>query len=162
MLFRSALEELAMIFSVRKDVFDFESNINTEEIMRTSNLLTSITGVGVQPNKAIVGANAFAHESGIHQHGVLSKRETYEIMTPESVGLKTNKMVLGKHSGRHAFKDRIQSLGYEISQEELEVAFEEFKKIGMAKDYNKDVRMVSYQKQMDAPSVVMRRLKRGY
>ena len=123
----AAMEELAMILKVRKDVYGFETNIVTEEIMNTSNLLTSITGVQVQPNKAIVGDNAFAHESGIHQHGVLANRETYEIMTPESVGLKMNKMVLGKHSGRHAFKDRIASLGYDITPEEIEVAFEKFK-----------------------------------
>lgn len=125
----AALEELAMIMNVRQDSYGFTSNIDTREIMKTSNLLTSITGVSVQPNKAIVGANAFAHESGIHQHGVLNNRETYEIMTPESVGLSMNKIVLGKHSGRHAFKDRVESMGYELSQEELNKAFEEFKNL---------------------------------
>ena len=123
----AALEELAMIMDVRRDIYGYEFNINTKEIMNTSNLLTSITGIGIQPNKAIVGANAFAHESGIHQHGVLNKRETYEIMTPESVGLKENKMILGKHSGRHAFKDRIQSMGFELNEEEMDKAFTEFK-----------------------------------
>lgn len=125
----AALEEIVMTMNVRKDVYGFTSNINTKEIMKTSNLLTSITGVAVQPNKAIVGENAFAHESGIHQHGVLSNRETYEIMTPESVGLSMNKMVIGKHSGRHAFRDKIESMGYELSQEELDSAFEEFKRL---------------------------------
>jgi 2-isopropylmalate synthase len=84
----------------------------TEQIYRTSSLVSSLTGVHVQPNKAIVGANAFAHESGIHQHGILTNRETYEIMTPESIGLKKSQMVLGKHSGRHAFEERLQELGY--------------------------------------------------
>lgn len=123
----ASLEELAMIMKVRGDIYGYEFNINTEEIMNTSRLLTSITGVGVQPNKAIVGANAFAHEAGIHQHGMLSNRETYEIMTPASVGLKGNKMVLGKHSGRHALRDRLKALGFELNEGELDIAFKEFK-----------------------------------
>lgn len=86
-----------------------------------------MTGVAIQPNKAIVGANAFAHESGIHQHGVLAEKSTYEIMTPESVGLTTNRLVLGKHSGRHAFAQRLKELGYELAQDELNKAFERFK-----------------------------------
>lgn len=137
----AALEELAMIMDVRKDDYGFISNINTKEIMKTSNLLTSITGVGVQPNKAIVGANAFAHESGIHQHGVLNNSETYEIMKPESIGIISNNMVIGKHSGRHAFKDKIEIMGYELSQEELEKAFEAFKKLADKKKqiYDKDI-----------------------
>lgn len=140
----AALEELVMILNVRGDMYDVETGINTKEIMKTSHLLTSITGVSVQPNKAIVGANAFAHESGIHQHGVLNNRETYEIMTPESVGLNTNKMVLGKHSGRAAFKDKIQSMGFEISQEELDRAFEEFKRIADKKKqvFDKDIEAI--------------------
>lgn len=123
----AALEEIAMILSVRGEKYGAVSNINTAEITRTSNMLSSITGVNVQPNKAIVGANAFAHESGIHQHGVLSNRETYEIMTPESVGLRTNNLVLGKHSGRHAFRDKSRSLGYDISDEQLNIVFAQFK-----------------------------------
>ena len=122
----AALEELVMVLNVRKDIYDYETNIITEEILKTSNLLSSITGVYVQPNKAIVGANAFAHESGIHQHGMLNNSETYEIMTPESIGLKKNNMVLGKHSGRHAFKDKIEELGFDICKKELEEAFKEF------------------------------------
>ena len=125
----AALEELAMIMNVRQDDYGFTSNINTREIMKTSHLLTSITGIAVQPNKAIVGDNAFAHESGIHQHGMIANPETYEIMTPESVGLTETKMVIGKHSGRHAFKEKIESMGYDIGQEELDKAFEEFKKL---------------------------------
>lgn len=137
----AALEELIMVMNVRKDDYGLLSNIDTKEIMKTSNLLTSITGVGVQPNKAIVGANAFAHESGIHQHGILNNRETYEIMTPESIGLNMNKMVIGKHSGRHAFKDKIESMGYELTNEALEKAFEEFKKLADKKKqiFDKDI-----------------------
>lgn len=140
----AALEELVMIMNVRKDSYGFTSNIDTKEIMKTSNLLTSITGVHVQPNKAIVGANAFAHESGIHQHGVLNNRETYEIMTPESVGLSVNKIVLGKHSGRHAFKDRVEFLGYELTKEELDIAFEEFKSLADMKKqiFDKDIEAI--------------------
>ncbi|MCK9445193.1 MAG: 2-isopropylmalate synthase [Tissierellaceae bacterium] len=137
----AALEELAMAIEVRQDHYGLKSNINTREIMKTSNLLTSITGVQVQPNKAIVGANAFAHESGIHQHGVLSNRETYEIMKPESIGISTENMVVGKHSGRHAFKDKVISMGYELQEEELEKAFIGFKKLADRKKqiYDKDI-----------------------
>lgn len=137
----AALEELVMIMNVRHDDYGFTSNINTKEIMKTSNLLTSITGVGVQPNKAIVGANAFAHESGIHQHGMLNNRETYEIMKPESIGIITNNMVIGKHSGRHAFKDKIETMGYKLNNEELDKAFEHFKKLADKKKqiYDKDI-----------------------
>ncbi|NMA04050.1 MAG: 2-isopropylmalate synthase [Clostridiales bacterium] len=123
----AALEEVVMALDVRRDIYGIDFNINTKEIVKTSNLLSGITGVHVQPNKAIVGANAFAHESGIHQHGVLAKRETYEIMTPESVGLTASKLVLGKHSGRHAFKDKVESMGYDLTEEELNEAFEKFK-----------------------------------
>ena len=137
----AALEELAMIMDVRRDVYGVDFGINLKEIINTSNLLSSITGVNVQPNKAIVGANAFAHESGIHQHGMLSNRETYEIMTPESIGLTMNKMVLGKHSGRHAFKDRAESLGYELKSDELDKAFSEFKILADKKKeiFDKDI-----------------------
>lgn len=140
----AALEELAMIMNVRNDDYGFTSNIDTREIMKTSNILSSITGVSVQPNKAIVGSNAFAHESGIHQHGVLNNRETYEIMTPESVGLTMNKMVIGKHSGRHAFNDKLQSMGYDLSKEELDKAFEEFKKLADKKKqiFDKDIEAI--------------------
>ena len=140
----AALEELAMALSVRQDVYGYRTNIISREITKTSKMLSSITGVYVQPNKAIVGANAFAHESGIHQHGVLNNRETYEIMTPESVGLKDNNMVLGKHSGRHAFKDKIESLGYHISQEELDEAFGQFKSLADKKKqiYDSDIEAI--------------------
>src|SRR5574341_2676439 len=107
----ASLEELVMALKTRKDLLGFEVGVRTEELYRTSKLLQSITGIGVQPNKAIVGANAFAHEAGIHQHGVLQQPLTYEIMTPESVGVPKRRLVLGKHSGRHAFRKRRQELG---------------------------------------------------
>jgi 2-isopropylmalate synthase len=140
----AALEELAMILAVRGDKYGASSNINTVEITRTSNMLSSITGVNVQPNKAIVGANAFAHESGIHQHGVLSNRETYEIMTPESVGLSKNNLVLGKHSGRHAFKDKVASLGYQIDDDQLNIIFAQFKDLADKKKqiFDRDIEIL--------------------
>ena len=123
----ASLEELVMALRTRRDFMKFDTGIRTEEIYRTSKLLQSITGVKVQPNKAIVGANAFAHEAGIHQHGVLQDPLTYEIMTPESVGVPKSQLVLGKHSGRHAFKKRLQELGVELTEEDLNKAFGRFK-----------------------------------
>lgn len=125
----AALEEIVMALQTRKDLYGATTRIDTTQIMKASRLLSSITGVQVQPNKAIVGANAFSHESGIHQHGMLANRSTYEIMTPESIGLNMNRMVLGKHSGRHAFRDRIITLGYELTDEEIDVAFAAFKEL---------------------------------
>ena len=125
----ASLEELVMALRTRRDFMKFDTGIRTEEIYRTSKLLQSITGVKVQPNKAIVGANAFAHEAGIHQHGVLQDPLTYEIMTPESVGVPKSQLVLGKHSGRHAFKKRLQELGIELTGEDLNKAFGRFKEL---------------------------------
>lgn len=125
----AALEEIVMALKTRSDAFTYHTSVNTQEIVKTSELVSFITGVRVQPNKAIVGANAFAHESGIHQHGMMTNRMTYEIMTPESIGLKDNTLVLGKHSGKHAFKDRLDQLGYDLSQIEIERAFLEFKSL---------------------------------
>jgi len=122
-----SLEEFVMILRTRHDILPFKTNIVTEQITPASRLLTTVTGIVVQPNKAIVGANAFAHEAGIHQHGVMMEKSTYEIMTPESVGLKENALVLGKHSGRHAFKKRLEELGYELADEMLNKAFDRFK-----------------------------------
>ncbi len=122
-----SLEEVVMTLKTRHDILPFVTDIATEHITPASKLLSNITGILVQPNKAIVGANAFAHEAGIHQHGVLMDKSTYEIMTPESVGLQQNKLVLGKHSGRHAFVDRLKQLGYDLSREEIEKAFVRFK-----------------------------------
>lgn len=125
----AALEEIIMTLKIRNDIYKINLDVNTEKIYRLSSLVSHFTGVKVQPNKAIVGANAFAHESGIHQHGVLTNRETYEIMTPESVGFKTNNMVLGKHSGRHAFENRVKELGYDILKEDIQEAFIKFKEL---------------------------------
>jgi 2-isopropylmalate synthase len=122
----AALEEVVMALNTRKQYFDCTCNIDTTQLYRASRLLATITGTHIPSNKAIVGKNAFAHESGIHQHGVLANRLTYEIMTPQSIGLPTNTMVLGKHSGKHAFEDRLKELGYNLSPEELESSFTEF------------------------------------
>jgi 2-isopropylmalate synthase len=124
-----SLEEFVMILRTRRDILPFKTNIVTEQITPASRLLSTVTGIVVQPNKAIVGANAFAHEAGIHQHGVMMEKSTYEIMTPESVGLKENALVLGKHSGRHAFKKRLEELGHELEDEMLNKAFERFKNL---------------------------------
>jgi 2-isopropylmalate synthase len=124
-----SLEELVMILKTRHDILPFKTNIVTEQLTPASRLLTTVTGIAVQPNKAIVGANAFAHEAGIHQHGMLMDKSTYEIMTPESVGLKENALVLGKHSGRHAFKKRLEELGYELDDVMMNKAFERFKNL---------------------------------
>ncbi len=119
----ASLEEIVMALHVRADRLPFETGINTTEIYPTSQMLSSIVGFDVQPNKAIVGRNAFAHEAGIHQHGVINNPLCYEIMTPESVGVPTNSLVLGKHSGRHALSLRYAELGYHITSAELEVAY---------------------------------------
>ncbi len=119
----ASLEEIAMALRTRKDLFGIETGIDTREIYPSSSMLTNLTGMMVQPNKAIVGRNAFAHEAGIHQDGVIKEKLTYEIMRPEDVGIKESKLVLGKHSGRHAFKTKYQELGFELSDAELEKAY---------------------------------------
>ncbi|MEJ2696095.1 MAG: 2-isopropylmalate synthase [Candidatus Sulfobium sp.] len=131
----ASLEEVVMALKTRQKFFNAETNVRTEEIYRTSRLVSKITGMMVQPNKAIVGANAFAHEAGIHQDGYLKERSTYEIMMPETVGIPQSKLVLGKHSGRHAFKERLRKLGYSLTEEELNKAFERFKEIADQKKY---------------------------
>ncbi len=132
----ASMEEVVMALKVRQSIFNCDTRIVTEQIHHSSKLLTLITGVSVQPNKAIVGANAFAHESGIHQDGILKNQMTYEIMTPSSVGWTSHKLVLGKHSGRHAFRSRLQELGHELSDENFEKAFMAFKKLA---DLKKEV-----------------------
>lgn len=124
-----SLEELAVGFKVRNDQYPFETNLNLKEIKRTSDLVSKLTGMSIQANKAVVGKNAFAHESGIHQDGVLKNPETYEIITPEMIGLTSNVLFLGKHSGRHAFSDKLKSMGYDLSEDRLKEAFEKFKKL---------------------------------
>ncbi len=125
----AALEEIVMALNTRKDYYNLQTGIDATQIARSSKLVYSIIGMPVPLNKPIVGTNAFAHESGIHQHGILANTATYEIMSPESVGISKSKLVLGKHSGKHALKDRITSLGYTVTDEELEKYFEEFKNI---------------------------------
>ena len=132
----ASLEEVVMALETRKDILGFHTGIKTKHIYRTSRLLQDITGVPVQPNKAIVGDNAFAHESGIHQDGVIKERTTYEIMTPATVGAAESNLVLGKHSGRHAIKVRLQKMGFTLTDEEIAKVFARFKEVA---DIKKEV-----------------------
>src|SRR5690606_34329137 len=124
-----ALEEVAVALYTRKDFYNIQSNLTLNEIKRSSQLVSQLTGMVIQPNKAVVGKNAFAHESGIHQDGVLKEPTTYEIITPELIGETSNNLVLGKHSGRHAFQDRAISMGFELDSSDLNHAFIQFKKL---------------------------------
>jgi len=121
-----ALEELVMVIRLRQDLYPYEVGVLTEELFPASQLLTELISFGPQPNKAIVGRNAFAHEAGIHQDGYLKERTTYEIMDPRMVGVPESRLVLGKHSGRHALRDRCQHLGFELSREQLDLAYTDF------------------------------------
>jgi len=132
-----------MAIHTRPDQFPVESRLDTTQIYATSRLVYNVLGLVAPINKAIVGANAFAHEAGIHQHGVLANRATYEIMTPQSVGLVQNKMVLGKHSGRHAVESRLSELGYSLSTEELNDMFERFKVLADKKSNINDMDLVA-------------------
>ena len=132
----ASLEEVVMGIKTRKTFFGCKTNINTKEIYRASRLVSNLTGMMVQPNKAIVGANAFAHEAGIHQHGVLKARETYEIMRPQDIGLTESKIVMGKHSGRHALQKKLKDMGYELDKDALEKAYQRFLQVA---DKKKDV-----------------------
>ncbi|HEY5537682.1 MAG TPA: 2-isopropylmalate synthase [Acetobacterium sp.] len=151
----AALEEIVMALKTRNDVYQADTNIDTTQIYRSSRLLSKLIGIRVQPNKSIVGENAFAHESGIHQHGMMANKETYEIMTPESIGLKQNKMVLGKHSGKHAFEDKLKSLGYKLTSEEIVELFDQFKILADKKKIilDKDILALVEQKQLAIPEV---------
>jgi len=137
----ASLEEFVMVLKTRHQVYGLETAIRTEHIYQSSRLLTQLTGMAVQANKAIVGANAFAHEAGIHQDGMLKNPLTYEIMTPESVGIKASNLVLGKHSGRHALAQRISQMGYELGSEELNRVFNSFKRLADLKKivYDEDI-----------------------
>jgi 2-isopropylmalate synthase len=123
----TSLEEVVMNLRTRKDYYNADCGIDIKHIYHSSKLIQTITGIPVAPTKAIVGSNAFAHEAGIHQHGVLAERTTYEIMSPQEIGIPQNKMVLGKHSGRHAFADRLTELGYSLNTQEIDEAFARFK-----------------------------------
>lgn len=137
----ASMEEIVMTLNTRQDKMPFKTNVVTTQIYPSSKLLTFITGMSVQPNKAIVGENAFAHEAGIHQDGVLKEKLTYEIMTPESIGIPQNKLVLGKHSGRHALKDRLSYLNVEVGETELDRIFKDFKNLADRKKnvYDDDI-----------------------
>jgi 2-isopropylmalate synthase len=151
----ASMEEFVMALQTRREHLHLETAINTREIYPASQLLSSITGVQVQPNKAIVGRNAFAHESGIHQDGMLKNALTYEIMTPQSIGLERSQLVLGKHSGRHAFTARLRDLGYELDQRELETAFEAFKVLADKKKniFDEDLRALVDERMLDVPAI---------
>ncbi|MFA5114264.1 MAG: 2-isopropylmalate synthase [Candidatus Margulisiibacteriota bacterium] len=125
----ASLEEVVMTLVTRHDFFGTKTDINTKEIYKASRMVSNLTGLVVQPNKAVVGANAFAHEAGIHQAGVLIDPNTYEIMKPEDIGLTESRLVLGKHSGRHAFADKLKDMGYALNEENLEKAFNKFKEL---------------------------------
>ncbi|MBU1061593.1 MAG: 2-isopropylmalate synthase, partial [Candidatus Omnitrophica bacterium] len=125
----ASLEEIVMAINIRRDILKCTTSINTQELYKTSRLVSKLTGIVVQPNKAIVGHNAFRHEAGIHQDGILKKRTTYEIMKPQDVGFGETRLVLGKHSGRHAFSERLKKLGFELSEKDILKAFQRFKNL---------------------------------
>jgi 2-isopropylmalate synthase len=140
----ASLEEVVMAIRTRKDLLPFHTRVFPKHLFATSRLVSKITGMVVQPNKAVVGANAFAHESGIHQDGILKEKLTYEIMTPESVGISKSSLVLGKLSGRHAFRERLKDLGYRLSGADLELAFRQFKQLADKKRdiYDEDIESI--------------------
>ncbi len=149
----ASMEEIVMAIRTRSDLFGLITNVHAQEIYRTSQLVSRVTGVYVQPNKAVVGKNAFAHEAGIHQHGVLSNPLTYEIMTPESVGVPSSTLVLGKHSGRHALRDRIRALGFDLDDDVLSRIFEKFKKLADKKKevFDEDLIIITEEELMAVP-----------
>jgi len=149
----ASLEEIVMAVHTRKDLFNMDSKIQTKEIYKSSQLLCHLTGMHVQRNKAIVGANAFAHEAGIHQHGVMKNAMTYEIMTPQSVGIPESKLVLGKHSGRHALEKRYKELGYQLTKDELDQAYQSFTNLADKKKsiYDADLIAILQDEVVDIP-----------
>jgi 2-isopropylmalate synthase len=139
----ASLEEIVKSLHVRRDLFGIDTQVDTTQLTRASRLVSKVTGMVVQPNKAIVGANAFAHEAGIHQDGMLKHEETYEIMRPETVGAGQTQLVLGKHSGRHAFANRLSELGYPVSGDGLDKAFARFKKLADKKKHITDADLLA-------------------
>ncbi len=137
----ASLEEIVMVLKTRHDLYPYQTSVDTREIFKTSRLVSTLTGFMIQPNKAIVGNNAFAHESGIHQDGMLKYRQNYEIMAPESIGVPESRLILGKHSGRHAFKKRLEDLGYSLSPEAIDSLFAKFKDLADKKKsvYDEDI-----------------------
>jgi len=167
----AALEEIVMILKTRPNAFDGAyTNINTKEIYNSSKLLSRVTGLNVQVNKAIVGQNAFAHESGIHQHGMLADKKTYEIMDAESIGLPENKLILGKHSGKHALKEKLISMGFNVTDTELQSIFIKFKELADKKKivYDEDLDVIvnegnsSYTDKYDLEHVTVTSSNDGY
>lgn len=143
----AAMEEVVMALATRRDFFGFSTGIKTENIYQTSRLLSHITGIAVQPNKAIVGANAFSHESGIHQDGLIKEKITYEIMTPQSVGISGTHLVLGKHSGRHAVSDHLKKMGYKLTADDVKKVFVRFKELADVKKeiFDEDLEAILYE-----------------
>ncbi len=135
----AALEEIVMAINTRKNLFGLCCSVETRQIYRSSKLVSTLIGVPLPPNKAIVGSNAFAHEAGIHQHGILSEKSTYEIMNPTSIGLSESQIVLGKHSGRHAFEDRLKKLGFTLTKNEINKVFVQFKELADKKKVISDL-----------------------
>jgi 2-isopropylmalate synthase len=161
----TSLEEVAMALETRQEFFQAKTSLVLGEIYRTSRLVSKLTGMVVPGNKAIVGANAFAHESGIHQDGMLKEKTTYEIMSPETIGLKESKLVLGKHSGRHAFREKLVDMGYELSDEQVNAAFAKFKDLADRKKQvaDEDIRALIEEKLIDTPEVfVLDKLQVAY
>jgi len=151
----TSLEEVAMALETRQDFFQAKTTLHLSEIARTSRLVSKLTGMVVPGNKAIVGANAFAHESGIHQDGMLKEKTTYEIMSPETIGLKDSKLVLGKHSGRHAFREKLIDLGYDLGEEQVNIAFAKFKDLADKKKEvsDEDIRAMIEEKLIETQEV---------
>lgn len=149
----TSLEEVVMALLTRKDLLQFQTRVIPKHLYATSRLVSKITGMVVQPNKAIVGANAFAHQSGIHQDGILKEKLTYEIMTPETVGIPKTSLVLGKLSGRHAFRERIKDLGYRLSEKDFELAFTRFKQLADKKReiYDEDIESIVVEEVLRVP-----------
>jgi len=151
----TSLEEVAMALETRQEFFQAKTGLVLGEIYKTSRLVSKLTGMVVPGNKAIVGANAFAHESGIHQDGMLKEKTTYEIMRPEVIGLKESKLVMGKHSGRHAFREKLVDLGYDLHEEQVNQAFAKFKDIADRKKHvtDEDIRAMIEEKLIETPEV---------
>lgn len=151
----TALEEVAMALETRKDYYQAQTSMVLKEIYRTSRLVSKLTGMPVPGNKAIVGANAFAHESGIHQDGMLKEKTTYEIMSPETIGLKESRLVLGKHSGRHAFREKLSDMGYDLSEEQINTIFKKFKELADKKKTvsDEDIRALIEEKLVETPEI---------
>lgn len=158
----AALEEIVMALKVRSDSLPYSTQVETESLAQASKMVSRITGFPVQFNKAIVGKNAFAHESGIHQDGMLKNAETYEIMNPEDVGVSKSSLVMGKHSGRHAFRDKLETLGYELDKDELNDAFKRFKQVADKKKHIFDddiIALVDEQLRVDIERASLKRLR---